>query len=77
MRYSSSCEVQLPCSEAGNAPSHPFGVREKGIPAPAVLAGDGKLLYSQRNGEFEAARSFRPEDLIGFLNLWKPDSRQK
>ncbi len=50
---------------------------EKGIPALAVLEGEGKLLYSQRNGEFEAARSLGPEDLIAFLNRWKPDSRQK
>lgn len=48
MRYSSSCEAQPPCSEAASAPSHPFGVREKGIPTPAVLAGDGKLLYTLR-----------------------------
>ena len=45
---------------------------EKGVPALAVLASDGKLLFSQRGGEFEAARSLAPEDVIAFLNRWKP-----
>ncbi len=44
---------------------------DKGVPALAVLGGDGKLLYSQQNGEFEAARSMDPDVLIGFLNKWK------
>lgn len=45
---------------------------EKGIPALAVLDPDGKLLYSQKNGEWESARSLDPDDLIAFLNTWKP-----
>ncbi len=45
---------------------------DRGVPALAVLAGDGQLLYSQKNGEFEAARSMDPDDLITFLNKWKP-----
>lgn len=44
---------------------------EKGIPALAVLRSDGTLLYSQQNGEFEAARSLAPEDLQAFLEKWK------
>ena len=44
---------------------------KKGIPAIAVLAGDGKLLYSQRGGEFEKARALAPEDVLAFLNQWK------
>jgi thioredoxin 1 len=44
----------------------------KGVPALAVLDTDGKLLYSQQNGEFEAARSMDPDDVIAFLNKWKP-----
>ncbi len=42
------------------------------IPAIAVLDGSGKLLYSQKGGEFEKARSLAPEDLVMFLNKWKP-----
>jgi thioredoxin 1 len=49
--------------------------KDKGIPALAVLASDGKLLYSQRNGEFEKARALGPEDLLQFLNKWKPQAR--
>ena len=45
---------------------------DKGVPALAILGSDGKLLYSQQNGEFEAARSMDPDDLIAFLNKWKP-----
>ena len=44
----------------------------KGIPALAVLDSDGKVLYSQKNGEWEAARSLDPDEIVGFLNKWKP-----
>jgi thioredoxin 1 len=45
---------------------------EKGIPAIAVLGSDGKLLYSQKSGEFEKARALDHETLLVFLNKWKP-----
>ena len=45
---------------------------KKGIPALAVLDSTGKLLYSQQGGEFEKARSLAPQDLLAFLNKWKP-----
>jgi len=48
---------------------------DKGIPALAVLEGDGKLVVSQKNGEFEDARSLTPEALLEFLNKWKPEAR--
>jgi thioredoxin 1 len=44
----------------------------KGVPALAVLDADGKLLYSQKNGEWESARSLDPDDVIKFLEKWKP-----
>lgn len=47
---------------------------KKGVPALAVLDSKGKLLYSQQGGEFEKARSLAPEDLMAFLNKWKPAS---
>jgi thioredoxin family protein len=50
--------------------------KQKGIPALAVLESNGKLLYSQKNGEFEKARALGPEDLIQFLKKWKPQVRQ-
>jgi thiol-disulfide isomerase/thioredoxin len=45
---------------------------KKGIPALAVIDSNGKLLYSQQGGEFEKARSLAPQDLLAFLNKWKP-----
>jgi thioredoxin 1 len=48
---------------------------QKGIPALAVLNSHGRLLYSQRDGQFQAARALGPEDLIRFLNRWKPHRR--
>ena len=37
-----------------------------------VSDSNGKLLYSQQGGEFEKARSLAPEDVLAFLNKWKP-----
>ncbi len=48
---------------------------KRGIPAIAVLDSDGKLLYSQKGGEFEKARALAPEDVLQFLNKWKPVAR--
>jgi len=48
---------------------------KKGIPGLAILNPDGKLLTSQKNGEFENARALGPEDLLAFLNKWTPPAR--
>ena len=48
---------------------------DKGIPALAVAKSDGKLVVSQKNGEFEDARSLTSEALLEFLNKWKPQSQ--
>ena len=45
---------------------------KKGVPALAVLDGDGKLLYSQRTGEFEAMRRMQSSTVTEFLTQWKP-----
>jgi len=47
----------------------------KGIPALAVAESDGKLVVSQKNGEFEDARGLTPDVLLAFLNQWKPEAR--
>ena len=44
----------------------------KGVPVLAVLDPDGKVLFAQKNGEWESARSMDPDDIIAFLNKWKP-----
>jgi thiol:disulfide interchange protein len=48
---------------------------EKGVPALAVIESDGKLVVSQKNGEFENARAMTPQALLVFLNKWKPEAR--
>lgn len=48
---------------------------DKGIPTLAVIEADGKVVVSQKNGEFEDARSLTPEALLEFLNKWKPEAR--
>ena len=45
---------------------------EKGVPAVAVLSDKGKLLYSQKGGEFEAMRRMDPSSVTSFLVQWKP-----
>jgi thioredoxin 1 len=47
---------------------------DRGVPAVAVVESDGTLLFSQKRGEFEAARSMAPEDILNFLNKWIPVS---
>jgi thiol:disulfide interchange protein len=43
----------------------------KGVPALAVLAPDGKVLYSQATGQFADMRNMEPAALTEFLNKWK------
>jgi thiol:disulfide interchange protein len=50
---------------------------KRGIPGLAVLDADGKLVYSQKNGEFENARALAPEDFLAFLNKWKPAAQSR
>jgi thioredoxin 1 len=45
---------------------------EKGVPALAVLTENGKLLYSQKNGQFESMRSLQSSAVTQFLVQWKP-----
>ena len=45
---------------------------DKGVPALAVLSPEGKLLYSQRNGEFEAMRRMESSAVTSFLVEWRP-----
>ena len=47
----------------------------KGIPALAVAGSDGKVIVSQKEGEFEDARAMTPAALLEFLNKWKPEAR--
>ena len=44
---------------------------EKGVPALAVLSERGKLLYSQKNGEFEAMSRMESSSVTEFLKHWR------
>jgi thioredoxin 1 len=46
---------------------------DKGVPALAVLSSSGKVLYSQRNGEFEAMRHMESSAVTSFLVQWRPE----
>ncbi|MFZ1919632.1 MAG: thioredoxin family protein [Terriglobales bacterium] len=48
---------------------------KRGIPGLAVIEADGKLVYSQKNGEFENARGLSADDFRAFLEKWKPEQR--
>ena len=46
----------------------------KGVPALAVLESDGRVVYSQKNGEFESMRSMDSASVTEFLRTWAPRS---
>ena len=43
----------------------------KGVPALAVLNANGRLLYSQMNGQFEKMSRMNPASVTRFLERWK------
>ena len=43
---------------------------KKGVPALAVLDGNGKVLFAHRNGEFESMRKMDPKAVHDFLEQW-------
>src|ERR1700730_17994495 len=45
---------------------------DKGVPSLAILDPDGKLVVSQKKGEFESTVRIGPEDVVEFLKKWKP-----
>jgi thiol:disulfide interchange protein len=44
----------------------------KGVPALAVLSENGKLLYSQKGGDFSAMRRMESRSVTRFLVQWRP-----
>ena len=46
----------------------------KGVPALAVLDSHGRLLHSQKTGEFESMRHMQSGAVTEFLDRWKPPS---
>jgi thioredoxin 1 len=48
---------------------------KKGVPSLAILDADGKLVVSQKQGEFESTVRIGPEDVLDFLKKWKPQPK--
>jgi thiol:disulfide interchange protein len=48
---------------------------EKGVPSLAVLDAQGKVLYG--TSDFERARMMSEDDVIQFLEKWKPTAEKK
>ena len=48
---------------------------EKGVPSLAVLDAQGKVLYG--TSDFERARMMSEDDVIQFLDKWKPAAEKK
>jgi len=42
------------------------------VPSLAVLDSSGKVVYSQKNGEFDDSTRLAPADIIQFLKKWAP-----
>jgi thioredoxin 1 len=45
---------------------------DKGVPSLGVLDPDGKVVFAQKNGEFESTVKIGPADVRAFLEKWKP-----
>jgi thiol:disulfide interchange protein len=65
--------VNIGKMDANQEIAEKYGVPlSKGVPALAVLDEHGKLLYSQKSGEFEAMRRMESSEVTKFLVQWKP-----
>lgn len=72
-KYFVKVDVNVGKYDANQDIAKKFGVPlERGVPALVVLDPSGKVLYSQRNGEFESMRHLQPSDVTAFLQRWKP-----
>jgi hypothetical protein len=50
-----------------------YGIPAKhGVPVLAVLSSDGKILYSDTQRQFQSASRMDPDEILAFLNKWKP-----
>ena len=55
--------------------AHRCEVQPDRLPSLAVLDADGRLVTSQKNGEFDNAVKIGMGDVSGFLERWKPADR--
>jgi thioredoxin 1 len=65
-------DINIGHMDANQALAERYGVPlAKGVPALAVLSDHGKLLYSQKQGEFEAMRRMESSSVTEFLVQWR------
>lgn len=65
-------DVNIGHMDANTDIAEKYGVPlNRGVPALAVLDSHGRVLYSQRNGEFEAMRRMNISSVTTFLSHWK------
>lgn len=66
-------DVNIGMMDANVSLAEKYGIPlKKGVPALAVLSSTGKLLYSQKGGEFEAMRRMQSSAVTQFLVQWRP-----
>jgi thioredoxin 1 len=64
-------DVNIGRMDANLELAHKYGVPVKGVPALAVVDGNGKVIYAQ-NKEFDDMRNMQSSAVTEFLNKWKP-----
>ena len=70
-KYFVVVDVNIGRMDANLDIAHKYGVPVKGVPALAVLDGNGKVVFAQ-NKEFEDMRTMESSSVTEFLNKWKP-----
>jgi hypothetical protein len=63
-------KVNIGHEDANIELAHKYGVPVHGVPALAVVDGNGKVLVAQ-DKEFSDMRYMKPESVTEFLNKWK------
>ena len=69
-KYFIEVRVNIGHEDANIELAHKYGVPVHGVPALAVVDGDGKVIVSQ-DKEFSDMRYMKPESVTDFLNKWK------
>jgi thiol:disulfide interchange protein len=70
-KYFILVDVNIGRMDANLDIAHKYGIPLTGVPALAVVDGDGKVVYAQ-NQEFSDMRHLESSALTAFLNQWKP-----
>jgi thiol:disulfide interchange protein len=69
-KYFVEVKVNIGREDANIELAHKYGVPVHGVPALAVVDGNGKVIVSQ-DKEFSDMRYMQPQSVTAFLNKWK------